>query len=423
MKTFVFFPGRNGSMDSRLPKPLKMVSRGLLAACLLLSAESPPNTVLAADSATLGMEIAGANLRFSSGPTAPGRTYQLQWSDTMAEGSWQNLEAPRTGDGANLAITTPYESASHHRFFRLAIGDVKGWVLVNNSGPAAGGIAAYDSDRNVTVMFACVGSYPNDTWEFDGTAWRQVSVSGPHGRDSTGKMVYDSFNRKMIMQGGWWPDTNDPWTWEYRVTGPGPNDRQWVNIAQTDCAYRGANSMAYDSGRHTILSFGGNHWQSFYNDTWRFDGAANTWTWLANWGPSRFGAGLVYDSAREKFVMFGGSGRWWAGDTEQGRGNTCEFDPKSNTWSERLPQGAPGTPGPRWFPAMVFDPVAGVTVMKGGSRVSDGFGYTDTWEWNGTAWKQMPAVAGEPSGGVMWFDTARRKLVLFSAPNTYVFNR
>ncbi len=308
------------------------------------------------------------------------------------------------------------------RSFRLVIPEV-GWVLENSGGPSAGGIAAYDSNRNVAVMFACVGSYPNDTWEYNGTAWRQVNVPGPHGRDASGKMVYDSFNNKMIMQGGWWPDDNDPWTWEYRVTGPGPDDRQWVNIVPTDCAYRGANAMAYDSNRHLILDFGGNHYQSFYNDTWRFDGSTNTWNWLQNWGPSRFAAGLVYDSSRDKFVMFGGTGRWWSGDTEQGRGNTCEFDPATLTWTEVLPQGAPGVPGPRWFPSMVYDAASGVTVMKGGGRPSDGYSYTDTWEWNGSAWKEIANIPGQPTAGVMWFDTARQKLVLFSAPNTYVYYR
>lgn len=352
----------------------------------------------------------------------------VEFTDDLASPNWQTVPGTMTqiptseGSIATPKTWTDLPVTAQHRFFRLTSG-VKGWVLINSNGPAGGGIAAYDSDRQVAVMFACVGSYPSDTWEFDGTTWRQVAVSGPHGRDSSGKMVYDPLKKRMIMQGGWWPDDNDRWTWEYRVTGPGPDDRQWVNLVQTDCAYRGAPCLAYDGKRHTVLSFGGNHWQSFYNDAWRFDSGTDTWTWLQNWGPGRFAAGMVYDSARDKFVLFGGTGRWWSGDTEQGRGNTCEFDPKTDTWAEVLPQGAPGAPGPRWFPAMVFDPVAGVTLLKGGGRVSDGYTYTDTWEWNGTAWTEIPARPGEPTGGVMWFDTALQKVVLFSAPNTYVYHR
>ena len=396
---------------------------GFLAAWLVLLAGVAANAQVTSGD-RVELTLSGANLLFAVHPSVTNLAYQLQSSPTLADGTWQDMEATRTGEGNRLILATPYDSSVTCRFFRL-VARPKGWLLVNTNGPAVGGIAAYDSERKVAVMFACVGSYPNDTWEFDGTAWRQVAVPGslPHGRDTSGKMVYDAFNKKMIMQGGWWPDNNDNWTWEYRVTGPGPNDRQWVNLVQTDCAYRGGNCLAYDSARHMILAFGGNHYQSFYNDTWRFDGGQNAWTRLQNWGPSRQGAGLVYDSAREKFVMFGGSGRWWAGDTEQGRGNTCEFDPKTDAWQELLPQGAAGVPGPRWLPAMVYDAAAGVTILRGGYRFSDGYSYTDMWEWNGSTWQEIPSVAGQPGGGVMWFDAARQQVVLFSAPNTYVYYR
>lgn len=402
---------------------MKTIARCLFAVVLALTARRAAFAQTPSDElVTLTLQISGANLLFTAQPTAVGRRYQFQWSDALSDGGWHNLGPVEIGDEDGLALTAPHDPAAPGRFYRLVLAPM-GWVLVNSAGPSGGGIAAYDSDRHVAVMFACVGSYPSDTWEFDGTTWHKVSVSGPHGRDSTGKMVYDPPKKRMIMQGGWWPDDNDPRTWEYRVTGPGPNDRQWVNLVQTDCAYRGAPCLAYDSTRHTILHFGGNHWQGFYNDTWSFDSATDTWARLQNWGPSRFAAGLVYDSARDKFVLFGGTGRWWSGDTEQGRGNTCEFDPKTDTWTEILPQGAPGVPGPRWFHSMVFDPVAGVTLLKGGGRNSDNYSYTDTWEWNGTAWKEIPRRADEPTGGVMWFDTALQKVVSFNAPNTYVYHR
>jgi hypothetical protein len=371
---------------------------------------------------TLTLEVAAGQPVFAAQPTIPGRVYQLEVSEGLGSRTWQELGGPQTGPSDRLVFTVPGAAAAN-RFYRLRWSGLKGWILVNSAGPAGGGIAAYDSDRNVAVMFACVGSYPNDTWEFDGAVWRQVAVAGPHGRDASGKMVYDAFNKKMIMQGGWWPDDNDPWTWEYRVTGPGPDDRKWVNLVQSDSAYRGANCLAYDSTRHTILGFGGNHWQAFHNDTWRFDARTGAWTWLLNWGPTRNAAGLVYDSARDRFVLFGGTGRWWSGDTEQGRGNTCEFDPRTDTWSEILPQGAPNVPGPRWFPAMVYDAAARVTLIEGGGRPSDGYTYLDTWEWDGTSWRQIPARPGQPTGGVMWFDTRRQQVVLFSAPNTYAYYR
>ena len=367
----------------------------------------------------------GNQFIFSVAKTTAGRSYQLQSSATMAAGTWRDLESVRAADTGGVEIVSTPDPGQPRSFYRLALAGPNEWRRINQTGPTGGGVAAYDSDRKVTVMFSCEGSYPNDTWEFDGLAWRRISVPGslPHGRDSSGKMVYDPVKKRMVMQGGWWPDDNDYWTWEYRVTGPGPDERLWVNVVQTTCAYRGAPAMAYDNSRNQVLSFGGNHWQSFYNDTWQMDSTTNTWTHVVDWGPSRFAAGLVYDSGRDKYVMFGGTGRWWSGDTEQGRGNTCEFDPKTKTWTEVFPQGAPGVPGPRWFPSMVYDAAAGVSVLKGGGRNSDGYSYTDTWEWNGTAWTQIPTPAGQPTGGVMWYDSARQKLVLYNAPDTWVYYR
>lgn len=300
------------------------------------------------------------------------------------------------------------------------------WKKVDSIGPSKNGPIAYDSDRQIAVMFAGGSAdFNSDTWEYDGTAWRQVDISGtsPHARDVSGKMVYDSYHKMMIMQGGWWNDDNDDGTWQYKVTGLGANDRTWVRIAQTTCAFRGAPAMAYDNSRHQILSMGGNHYQSFYNDTWRFNGSDTSWVKLVDWGATRFGAGLVYDSKRDRFVLFGGTGRWWSGDYEQGRGNTSEFDPSNATWSEVVPEGTKSVPGPRLVNSMVYDPIEGVTYLLGGSRNSDAYSYGDMWQWDGSSWKEIPLAPGNPTIGIMWFDSSTKKVMLFSAPNTYMLVR
>jgi hypothetical protein len=302
------------------------------------------------------------------------------------------------------------------------------WNKIITSGPPRSGVAAYDSDRHMAVMFACGNEdFSNSTWEFDGTTWREIAISGtrPHGRDHSCKIVYDAFHKKMIMQGGWWNDDNDNTTWEYKVTGTGPNDRAWVGIANVDCAFRGALAMAYDSKRHMILSFGGNHWQSFYNDTWQFNGNDNSWTKLNNWGPTRFGAGLVYDSKRDKFVMFGGVGRWWSGDYENGRGNTCEFDPESGIWKEIISEGTPGTPGPRLIPynTMIYNQVEDITYLMGGNRNSDNFIFKDLWAYDGTSWTEIPSPSDSPSSGTLWYDTDAKKIMQYNAPNTYMLTK
>src|SRR5206468_6198626 len=71
-------------------------------------------------------------------------------------------------------------------------------------------------------------------------------------------------------------------------------------------------AMAYDSARDKILLFGGTDGtqNTNFSDTWEYDPAAPTPTWTllspATTPPARSGHGMVYDSARQRIVMFGG---------------------------------------------------------------------------------------------------------------------
>jgi len=65
--------------------------------------------------------ISGGSVNFTVQPSVAGRCYQLQCSDTMASGSWQNLGPLRVGDGSRLDISTPYNQAEPRRFYRLAL--------------------------------------------------------------------------------------------------------------------------------------------------------------------------------------------------------------------------------------------------------------------------------------------------------------
>jgi sulfatase modifying factor 1 len=67
------------------------------------------------------LEISGGNLNFTVQPSIVGRSYQLQYSDSMAAGTWMDVETARAGDGGNLLISIPYESASQRGFYRLLL--------------------------------------------------------------------------------------------------------------------------------------------------------------------------------------------------------------------------------------------------------------------------------------------------------------
>ncbi len=66
-------------------------------------------------------ETVGGNLNFTVQPSVGGRSYQLQYSDTLEGGSWQDLGGPVTGDGNILVLTTPYPAGVLRRYFRLAL--------------------------------------------------------------------------------------------------------------------------------------------------------------------------------------------------------------------------------------------------------------------------------------------------------------
>jgi len=66
---------------------------------------------------------------------------------------------------------------------------------------------AYDSHRQVVVMFGGQTGFDfgvgplGDTWEWNGTNWSPLAVSGPSARTFV-KMVYDQRRRKMVLFGG-----------------------------------------------------------------------------------------------------------------------------------------------------------------------------------------------------------------------------
>jgi formylglycine-generating enzyme required for sulfatase activity len=68
-----------------------------------------------------GIALSGGSLNFTVKASVAGRKYQLQVSDTLAAGTWQDVGAQRIGDGANLVIAIPYVPAVRQRFYRLAL--------------------------------------------------------------------------------------------------------------------------------------------------------------------------------------------------------------------------------------------------------------------------------------------------------------
>jgi hypothetical protein len=130
----------------------------------------------------------------------------------------------------------------------------------------------------------------------------------------------------------------------------------------------------------------------------------------SNWPPTRRfeSAGMAFDSARGKTVLFGGTPSPDFGT--MGLDDTWEWD--GTSWIQRMPATSPGA---RSSHAMAYDSARGKTVLFGGSQDVGCFSpLADTWEWDGTNWSQRTPATSPPAqcGHTMAYDSARGKTVL-----------
>jgi hypothetical protein len=234
------------------------------------------------------------------------------------------------------------------------------------------------------IMFGGYGSsptYKNDLWWYDPTsgtngAWinKTTTAISPSARTGHAMVWGDTpVGQRVIMFGGndgaykndlWW---YDPMTniWLQKFTAVTPT-------------VRSNHSMVWDPARGGMIMFGGSSDGADRNDLWWYDPTSGTngaWIQMKAQGligsPSvRSGHSMVWDGAR--MIMFGGDNvatrkndLWW-------------YDPVENTWTEKITNGADGSPSPRRWHSMVWDPIGSRAIMFGGN---DGAYKNDLWWW------------------------------------------
>ena len=292
------------------------------------------------------------------------------------------------------------------------------WSQISTQGPSPRESAymAYDSIRGKVVLFggyepAGSGRVDSDTWEFDGTIWTQIPVSGPPA-GALGQMVFDSSRGVTVLFGGGNTSTFlAPITWEWdgatwtaRFTPHRPPGRVWFG-------------MTYDSARHVVVLFGGsgldaggNH--TLFAETWEYDG--NDWRQVvtAHSPSGRYGHGLAYDAVRGKAVLFGGH------DDTTGRLNdTWEY--AGGDWTQVA---VPNPPYARFQHSMAYVPALGKVVVFGGDYFvpSVTLGPTnETLAFDGASWQPL-TTTDHPSPRTLApaaYDGANARLVVFGGSN------
>jgi hypothetical protein len=282
--------------------------------------------------------------------------------------------------------------------------DGTSWTLVAVTGPGARGGhgMAYDSARGRTVLFgggATLG-LSGDTWEWNGASWTQVAITGPTARTWV-PMAYDNERGRTVLLGG--IDSSNKYTgdtWEWNGAG-------WTQVATIGPTRRAGIGIAYDSSLRRVLVFGGTSdlvANGFCGDTWWWDGAH--WKQSTATGPAERGNfAMAYDSGRGRAVVFGGAN---ASGTPPYLGDTWEWD--GTDWEEFV---FTFTPAARAYPGMAFDSGRGRTVLFGGNATVSSY-YGDTWEWSGTSWAPVATTGPAARGAAaMAYDTLRGRTLMF----------
>ena len=221
-----------------------------------------------------------------------------------------------------------------------------------------------------------------------------------------GAMAFDGVSNRLILYGGTYTSPGQilAETWSFHYVGTVPT---WTQLASTTGAPgRWGHQLVRDTLRNRLVTFGGRspNVSGLANDTWIWNGTA----WSALTTPTaptrRFRYGMCYDSRRDRVVLFGGR------TTFATVGDTWEFD--GTTWTQ---QTLSTSPPEREEMVMAFDQSLGQTVVFGGID-SDSFTLLgDTWEYDGTNWRESsPAASPTPRyRSAYCYDSTRQRIVMY----------
>ena len=260
-------------------------------------------------------------------------------------------------------------------------------------------LAAYDSFRGFLVAVDYIGH----AYEWNGATWTRVAdasflqcagapcamegqlcdmintcqVTNPpwgSNHSSRGAMAYDRQRRVTVL----WDINNgirewDGQTWELKTPSPSPG-------------FLFVPSLVYDPVREVIVLFGGfrpGMSGGVSNELWEWDGTNWSQRLSAHSPPACYQAGLAFDEARGRLVLFGGRSIF-SGSTGF-LGDVWEWD--GADWMQQIPPAGTPVPEARTFHILAYDSLRRVTVLVGGISAA-GVDFDDVWEWDGHRWRQ-----------------------------------
>lgn len=278
--------------------------------------------------------------------------------------------------------------------------------------------ATYDSRRHVTVMFGGATtswSGIDELWEWDGATFVNRTPSPrpavwPEGRFAMGS-TYDPVRGLSVFATGEGGPTEHPMM--------GWDGTSWVSLQLNENPYgvppRSAAGLTYDTARDRLLLFGGHSNTEALNDLWDWDGQVwrnRTPTPLPTaWPPRLEAASFVFDASRGKAVLFGGA-------LSSGAASAALWEWDGSVWVNRTPTTLPSSwPAARKGHAAVYDSQRHKVVVFGG-ELGNGTLLAQLWEWDGSVWTNrtpttLPANWPVPRREFqLAYDSARDRVVL-----------
>jgi hypothetical protein len=264
-------------------------------------------------------------------------------------------------------------------------------------------LMTYDSNDGYTILFGGCGTQSNQTWTYRDGQWANVTLAvAPPAREA-GSLAYDPSSKSVVLFGGYvyfnlsnGAGYRSDDTWEFQGGA-------WRNVtASLTPPARDLYGMSSDGTDGYVVLFGGSG-AGFHNatsgsccptlsDTWTFRGGE--WTNVTtSIGPSpRTSPAFADDPASHASILFGGQDAGAGGMGGQAGLLSNAWRYSAGTW-QNLTIG--GNPPARAGADRVYDPIDGSLVLFGGESPSTLL--NDTWELNaslGTASSAMPVPSG-----------------------------
>ncbi len=287
--------------------------------------------------------------------------------------------------------------------------------------------AAYDDANTRMIVFGgttgvpdgCSSSvesqYLDTTWTYDDACgtWQTLEAAGPSAR---GRQAMTGGGGAAWLHGGRWRGDGqlsgaytvlgDFWRFDFATS-------QWSEVTTSGAApsARLNHSLVWDSTRERLLLFGGSEQTGLniapLNDVWAFDPTTEAWTELADGaGPDpRLSASAVYDASRDQLVVFGGFDDFGFSGTIEYFSDVWSFDLTTLEWSQL--QNNVGGPDGRFGATLVHDTTADNYLMFAGHDDQQLGNRNDAWVFDPDtrAWQDLSIgdVFANPQTGVCDF--------------------